>query len=57
MTSWEYNLINKYHPKYNIILNNANINIKIQEPEWIFYKTNNNILENKKGFHSRYTTS
>ena len=55
MTSWEYNLINKYHPKYNIILNNTNINIRVQEPEWIFYKKNNNISKNNKESYPKYT--
>lgn len=53
--SWEYNLINKYHPKYNIALKNENINIKIQEPKWIFYKENKIITNNKNEYKSKYT--
>lgn len=37
MDSWEYFLINKYHPKYNIALKDKNVNIKVIEPEWIKY--------------------
>ena len=47
MNSWEYCLINKYHPKYNIALNNSNTSINIEEPQWILYKTTvkpNNLL-------------
>lgn len=38
MNSWEYCLINKYHPKYNVALNNSNAEINITEPKWILYK-------------------
>lgn len=37
MNSWEYCLINKYHPKYNIALKNNDTNINIVEPEWNLY--------------------
>ena len=37
MNSWEYCLINKYHPKYNIASNDINININIDEPKWTLY--------------------
>ena len=37
MDSWEYFLINKYHPKYNIALKNPRIQITMDEPEWIKY--------------------
>lgn len=43
MDSWEYFLINKYHPKYNKSLNES-ININIQEPEWKLYMSNNKII-------------
>lgn len=39
MDSWEYCLINKYHPSENIALKDTNINIEIKEPEWKLYQT------------------
>ena len=43
MDSWEYCLINKYHPPYNIALKNTDINIDIKEPKWEKYmETSNN---------------
>ena len=56
-TYWEYNLINKYHPKYNVVLKNQNINIEIQEPNWIFYKKNKIITNIQNKYKSRYTTA
>lgn len=41
MNSWEYCLINKYHPKYNTALNNFNTIIDINEPDWILYQPEN----------------
>lgn len=38
MNSWEYFLINKYHPKYNIALNNSAQLVDVKEPEWILYQ-------------------
>lgn len=40
MDSWEYCLINKYHPKYNAALKDIKTNINIEEPEWILYMDN-----------------
>lgn len=37
MNSYEYFLINKYHPILNISYNIENFNINITEPEWILY--------------------
>jgi len=37
MKSWEYVLINKYHPKYNEALKDNSININIEEPDWKLY--------------------
>ncbi len=38
MDAYEYFLINKYHPKYNIALNNKDIHIQsLIEPEWKIY--------------------
>ena len=37
MISYEYALINKYHPKYNDALKDPTINTNIDEPEWILY--------------------
>ena len=37
MDSWEYSLINKHHPIYNVALKDKNISINIDEPEWIEY--------------------
>lgn len=37
MNSWEYCLINKYHPKYNAALKDNQTNININEPEWKLY--------------------
>ena len=50
MNSWEYCLINKYHPRYNIALKNQDTNINIDEPKWRLYmsiantNTNSNII-------------
>ena len=44
MNSWEYCLINKYHPIYNVALKDADTSINIEEPEWIEYK--NIVLDN-----------
>jgi hypothetical protein len=38
MNSWEYCLINKYHPPYNIALKDTETKINIAEPEWKKYK-------------------
>ena len=38
MDSWEYCLINKYHPIDNIALKDKNININIEEPKWNLYE-------------------
>ena len=46
MTSWEYSLINKYHPKYNAALKDNEVNIIIQEPEWILYMDTENKIIN-----------
>ena len=58
MTSWEYTLINKYHPRYNVALKDSKINIDVKEPEWILYmntsiKTNNNIINFTDYLNSR----
>lgn len=37
MDSWEYMLINKYHPQYNSALNNLKEKINIKEPEWVLF--------------------
>jgi predicted GIY-YIG superfamily endonuclease len=37
MNGWEYFLINKYHPCYNVALKNENTIIKMEEPEWSLY--------------------
>lgn len=37
MDSWEYMLINKYHPQYNSALNNSKEKINIKEPEWTLF--------------------
>ena len=37
MDSWEYMLINKYHPQYNIVLNNPKETVNIEEPKWKLY--------------------
>lgn len=47
MDSWEYFLIQKYHPKYNIVFNNTQTIINIDEPEWKLYMettTTNNVI-------------
>lgn len=47
MDSWEYFLIQKYHPKYNVVFNNTQMTINIDEPEWKLYMettTKNNII-------------
>lgn len=44
MDSWEYCLINKYHPAYNVALNDDNTNINIEEPQWIPYISGVNII-------------
>lgn len=46
MTSWEYSLINKYHPKYNAALKDKDININIEEPEWKLYMDTDNKIIN-----------
>lgn len=46
MNSWEYCLINKYHPKYNVALKRADTVISIEEPEWIEYKKSTEVLVN-----------
>lgn len=46
MNSWEYFLINKYHPKYNVALQDVNINVTLQEPDWILYKEENFSVKN-----------
>ena len=46
MTSWEYTLINKYHPKYNAALKDNEINIDIKETEWILYMNTENKVIN-----------
>ncbi len=43
MDSWEYFLINKYHPLYNKSLNEK-VNININEPEWTLYMNNTKII-------------
>lgn len=48
MNSWEYNLINKYHPKYNSALKDDNTNINIEEPKWLLYKEENFPIIKKK---------
>ena len=52
MNSWEYCLINKYHPKYNIALKDNKIDIDINEPEWKLYMdysiNNNKIIDFQK---------
>ena len=58
MNSWEYNLINKYHPKYNVALKNQETSINIQEPEWILYQENKIKIKEKENISehkSRYT--
>ncbi len=37
MDSYEYFLINKYHPKYNTQYNNKELSLDIKEPTWIKY--------------------
>lgn len=39
MDSWEYCLINKYHPRHNVALNDDATMINITEPVWHLYKT------------------
>lgn len=48
MDSWEYNLINKYHPKFNIALNDKEVKINVDEPEWILYNDNIPFIDSKK---------
>lgn len=48
MDSWKYFLIQKYHPKYNVVFNNTQTIINIDEPEWKLYMeatTKNNIID------------
>ena len=47
MDSWEYFLINKYHPEYNISLKDKTVLLDVKEPEWIkysFIEHKNNII-------------
>ena len=46
MNSWEYFLINKYHPQYNVVFNDNYNKIDITEPEWILYQSLENISKN-----------
>ena len=48
MNSWEFFLIQKYHPKYNIVFNDSSKNIDCTEPEWYLYKTNNMEIKDLK---------
>lgn len=42
MISFEYALINKYHPKYNKQNNHLDIQTDINEPKWELYMSTNN---------------
>lgn len=47
MDSWEYFLIQKYHPQYNVVFNDTQMIINIDEPEWELYMetiATNNII-------------
>lgn len=47
MNSWEYFLINKYHPKFNVALNDSNIQLQVEEIEWIEYHKNDILVPTK----------
>ena len=46
MDSWEYFLIQKYHPRYNITFNNTKTIINIDEPKWELYMDNSTKIVN-----------
>ena len=59
MDSYEYFLINKYHPKYNVLYNNDNLSLNIEEPIWIKYNSSSpkEKYSNRKNFNGLSTAS
>ena len=53
MDSWEYFLINKYHPKYNVALNDGNVSIHVDEPQWTLYEMPTIPVQAKQTKHQR----
>ena len=56
MDSYEYCLINKYHPIYNTALKDKNINTNITEPEWRLYQQISNNVVYLKDYRSKNIT-
>ena len=45
MNSWEFMLIQKYHPAYNVVFNDTNKTVECTEPEWSLYQMTDTITK------------